>query len=315
MSLIDFKNEIENDVTSCVSSEMKVIITETNFVPTVDDSAITNPNFETKEQKCKLIETCILYVDMRASTDISNSHRRTTLSKLYTTFVRSMVKCAEYFGGHVRGIIGDRVMVVFDRDKCFEKALDTAILMNSVTQYVINKKFNLNDVQAGIGIDYGKMLVTKAGIIKQGSNNPYYKSLVWLGRPANVASKLTDIANKMVYRQCKVVKEGYRYKSLDKWSWYDCDMDVFLNKLKTSYSPILTHPDEYFSTFFLSDTTSTNKPSRILFSKDVFDGLKHECPERQSVKEGWWYEQPNVTVSGYQDTIYGGDVSFSIFNP
>ncbi len=54
--------------------------------------------------------------------------------------------------------------------------------------------FSGDDVACGIGIDYGKMLATKVGIIKRGSENTENKSLVWVGKPANTASKLTDAA-------------------------------------------------------------------------------------------------------------------------
>ena len=40
------------------------------------------------------------------------------------------------------------------------------------------------------------MLATKTGLRRHGSAQQSYRSLVWLGRPANVASKLTDQANK-----------------------------------------------------------------------------------------------------------------------
>jgi hypothetical protein len=40
------------------------------------------------------------------------------------------------------------------------------------------------------------MLATKTGIRRHGEQQGNYRNLVWLGRPANVASKLTDLANK-----------------------------------------------------------------------------------------------------------------------
>jgi adenylate cyclase len=123
-------------------------------------------------------------------------HKPRTLAKLYSSFIRSMARGSEYYGGKVRNIIGDRLMVVFDKENCYLNSIKTAILLNSIAQYTINKKFVHNDFKCGIGIDYGKMLVTKAGIIKYGHENENYKSLVWLGRPANIASKLTDLANK-----------------------------------------------------------------------------------------------------------------------
>lgn len=110
--------------------------------------------------------------------------------------MRAATRCATYYGGEVRGIIGDRVMVIFETDKCFTKSVDTAILMNSVCKRVLNKHFKHGEVTFGIGIDFGRMLATKTGIRRHGSAQQSYRNLVWLGRPANIASKLTDAANK-----------------------------------------------------------------------------------------------------------------------
>jgi class 3 adenylate cyclase len=54
----------------------------------------------------------------------------------------------------------------------------------------------LDDFKVGIGIDYGEMLVLKAGIPKRHEEQSEYKNLVWVGDAANVASKLTDYAAK-----------------------------------------------------------------------------------------------------------------------
>ena len=103
-------------------------------------------------------------------------------------------------------------MVLFDPAKCFENAVDTAKLMNSVCRYVINKNFAHNEVEFGIGIDYGRMLATKTGIRRHGNAQQSYRSLVWLGRPANIASKLTDNASKpRVSRTLQMVKVAYNY--------------------------------------------------------------------------------------------------------
>jgi hypothetical protein len=68
--------------------------------------------------------------------------------------------------------------------------------MNTVCKYIINERFKANEVTCGIGIDHGNMLATKTGIRRHGFEQPNYRNLVWLGRPANTASKLTDLANK-----------------------------------------------------------------------------------------------------------------------
>ena len=198
MELKDFLQDINDDVKAINNSDFTVEVIETKYVPNPDDKDLTYENFDTKTKKCKSIETCVLYIDIRKSTELSNIHRNSTLVKLYSSFIRSMVKAGERYGGKVRNIVGDRVMVVFDSDDCFTNAVNTAVLMNTIATRIIDKHFKNNEVKCGIGIDYGKMLVTKVGTIKQGKENSQYKSLVWLGNAANIASKLTDVANKPI---------------------------------------------------------------------------------------------------------------------
>jgi class 3 adenylate cyclase len=196
MSLEELRNELSEEVSSMLDSSFSIAITETNAVPNSGDPAITFPNLDADTQGAKLIQTCVLYIDMRRSTDLNFAHRPHTVAKLYSAFVRAMTRTARHYGGHVRGIIGDRVMVLFDARDCFENAVNCAIAMNTISEYIINKHFKANEVKFGIGIDYGKMLATKTGIRRHGQEQANYRNLVWLGRPANVASKLTDVANK-----------------------------------------------------------------------------------------------------------------------
>jgi class 3 adenylate cyclase len=166
-------------------------ITNTDIVPHSNDAAITFPNMDAKAQGAKLIDTCVLYIDIRRSTDLNLSHRPTTVAKLYSAFIRAMTRVARYYKGHVRGIIGDRLMVIFDRKDAFVNAVNCAIAMNTVSKHIINRHFKANEVACGIGIDCGKMLATKTGVRRHGNEQVNYRNLVWLGRPANIASKLT----------------------------------------------------------------------------------------------------------------------------
>ena len=196
MNESELKNNLSTEIQAIMSPTFNIAIADTPTVPSLDDSQVTYPNLTTNEQRCKRIETCVLYVDIRSSTELSFAHRKSTLARLYCAFVRAMAQCASFYGGKVRNIVGDRMMVAFDAANSEANAVRTAILMNTVIQYVLNPNFTPAEFRCGIGIDHGAMLITKAGIVKQGSENTEYKSLVWLGRPANVASKLTDEANK-----------------------------------------------------------------------------------------------------------------------
>lgn len=196
MSLKKFHEELAEEISEILSSEFEVVVTKTERVPHSDDPTITFPNLDTKTQGAKLINSCVLYIDIRRSTELNMSHRPITVAKLYSSFIRAMTRVARYYNGHVRGIIGDRVMVVFDRTDAFTNSVHCAIAMNTVSTYLINRHFRANEVVCGIGIDAGNMLVTKTGIRRNGIEQANYRNLVWLGRPAHIASKLTDIANK-----------------------------------------------------------------------------------------------------------------------
>lgn len=316
-NIIDFKKILDDEIELILSSDYEIVVTETQFVPTVDDPLITYPNLQTMQQKVKLIETCVLYIDIRRSTEINLTHHKETVTKLYSAFVRSMVKAAKYYGGKVRGIIGDRVMVVFNSFHCCTNAINTAILMHSISEYLLNKHFTRNSIKCGIGIDFGKMLVSKNGIIKKGDENISNKSLVWLGRAANVASKLTDAANKTT-QTCKtepIIREGLYYPNIKEWHWSDKDITAFLNNLETTYSTGLIYKNPYFNTFYSSHKTisyTTNTPA-ILFTEDVFKGLHQESPEDTALINGCWEKQISETLSIFGEPLYGGNVFLTHF--
>lgn len=312
MPLEDLRNSMIFETVSLVSSDFHPVVTGTNFVPTIDDPAITYPNLIDNEQGLKLLETCVLYVDLRESTRISTEHSIETLADIYSAYIRAMTRCAGYYGGKVRNIIGDRVMVVFDRENCFKNAVNTAILMNSVAQYVLNRYVHFDEMRCGIGIDYGKMLVTKTGIIKQGSENRENKSLVWLGRPANVASKLTDIAHKARDLQHLQVNVAYAPPGSSDWSWTREDVIPFIKKLKTHFTRVIHHESPLFASFFLMEGYSSGSNPPILMTQEVLTGLAREFPDESGLVNGWWVET-DIQVPGYTGKIYGGDVIFTAF--
>jgi len=174
----ELQKDISEEISIILASDFNIGVTKTAYVPHSDDGAITFPNLDKKIQGTKFIETTVLYVDMRRSTELSMKHRSHTVAKLYSAFVRGMTRCAAAFDGEVRGIIGDRIMILFNSENCFENAVDTAKLINSVCLYIINQHFKHNEVKFGIGIDYGTMLATKTGVAKRGSAQQSYKSLV-----------------------------------------------------------------------------------------------------------------------------------------
>ncbi|PHQ58724.1 MAG: hypothetical protein COC10_13890 [Sphingobium sp.] len=310
MVLKEFLKNLDDSVKATTSSEFTVEIIETDFVPSFLDASITYDNLDTKKKKCKRLESCVLYVDIRNSAKISAERQPKTLAKMYSSFVRSMISCALYYGGHVRNIIGDRVMVVFDKEKCFENAVDTAILMNSVCKHILNKRITSFEFSAGIGIDYGKMLITKSGAIRQGNEKEFYRSLVWLGKPANIASRLTDLANKTEDYSIPAIEEGRYYPYTDKWFWQSKLYEEFIDDLQPTYSRMLRHKEEYFHSFFKTSISLSQSHSPILMTQAVYDGFKAARPDDDAIKNHWLIKK-NIVVRDFDGVIYGGDVVFS----
>ena len=201
MAVTQIIEEINADIIDIKNKGFKYITT--NQVPSRHDAALT---FERDKDKVgKEINTCVLYVDIKNSVELNRKHHTHTMGRIYSIFSKSILKLAKYHNGSVRNIIGDRVMVVFPSDNCFSNAVDCAISINHISKD-INNHFKDVDFKCGIGLDYGLLKVIKVGLHRKGTENIDNKNLVWVGYPANLASRLTDVANKKIDRTFIEVK-------------------------------------------------------------------------------------------------------------
>ena len=195
----DLINPVSDEIDKIFSTDFTY--TPTNTVPNVESNAdLTYSNGD--EQKGLELTTCVLYVDIRNSVKINNEHYTHVKGRIYTSFVASVLRIAKYHHGYVRNIIGDRVMVVFEPKECFKNAVDCAVSINHVASKIIAAK--IPGFRVGIGIDYGTMKVYKVGIITTGVENAENKNLVWIGDPANFASRLTDVAGKPMAKKYSI---------------------------------------------------------------------------------------------------------------
>lgn len=172
-----------NDVTISIKQTLQetLIVSKTSSVPRREDIGLNNG---------KLIESAVLYIDIRKSTSITTNHTDDVAAKIYKAFHESMVSIARYQGrGHVRGFAGDKIMVLFDNSNdAVKRAVDCAMWMQSFIEQKLSPTLQSaykHPIECGIGIDYGKMTAVRAGT----KNN---NDVVWAGSPANKASKLAD---------------------------------------------------------------------------------------------------------------------------
>lgn len=130
--------------------------------------------------------------------------------KIYRSFMRMAVDCVRKNGGVTRQFLGDRIMGIFIDsvnesgilvERAIDKAINTARSLQTVIDYSLNKylksKVNGKIIECGIGIDYGKVLVTQVGMygVEQDENKENEVDCVWVGNATNRASKYSDLAS------------------------------------------------------------------------------------------------------------------------
>lgn len=197
------EQEVKGDITNLqedIQEEVRSIydnttdFTETDCVPSINDTSLTFPRHNARHGK--MINTCVLFVDIRDSVKKNKDHKTETLVRMYSSFVYGVLRISKEYNGHPRNIIGDRVMVVFDKDICCENAVRCAGAIMFFCKNSMNRALPSDTFRCGIGIHCGVMHVVKVGIGKIDEENSAYKNMVWIGEPANLASRLTDMAGK-----------------------------------------------------------------------------------------------------------------------
>lgn len=178
---------------------------EIDHIPPRDRLTFTNGFYV----KCSAMS-----VDIRDSSELPQKHSRAKLAKLYRAFLSESVAvmngseaCAEV------NIVGDCVWGVFntpyinDIDNVFSAAARIESLIDTLNCKF--KKYNIEQITAGIGISYGKALMIKAGYSGSGIND-----VVWMGEVVNEASKLASYGNETWEDKTIMVADSF-YNNLD----------------------------------------------------------------------------------------------------
>ena len=315
MSLKPIIDEIEADITDVMATQFSY--TQTKNVPNADDAALS---YERGKQKSgKVLETCVLYVDIRNSVTLNESHRSITMGKIYTAFTKAIIKAGRKHGGHTRNIIGDRVMIVFPTDRCFTNAVECAITINHICSQILNVKFTNVDFKCGIGIDYGTLKILKVGIQRNGTEGPENKGLVWAGYPANIASRLTDMANKTITEEYYEVLRNpinpralkYNVLSYDPSAHFYLTTKEIVEMTESEFAKSFVpydHTKNYFTsggkmiTFQRKTRTITFPP--ILVTEAVYKGLIKEGHRKDLTNTSYWYEQKKE-VRNVEGKVFG----------
>jgi class 3 adenylate cyclase len=149
------------------------------------------PDIQLGNQAVKLNAT-VLYADIDGSTNMVDSKAAQFSAEVYKAYLVCAARIIRSEGGVITAYDGDRVMAVFIGSSKNTSAVRCGLKIKSAVREIINpaikNQYNSDfELQQVVGIDSSELLVARTGI--RGSND-----LVWVGRAANHAAKLSSIS-------------------------------------------------------------------------------------------------------------------------
>jgi class 3 adenylate cyclase len=137
-----------------------------------------------------------VFIDIRDSSGLTNKHKRPMLAKIYRAFISEMVAVLNS-DPYVRevNIVGDCVWAVYKTtqtthiDDVFGIAYQANTLLKLLNTHYAQK--GIDPLKIGIGIDYGRVLMIKAGYSGSGINE-----VIYMGDVVNRAAHLAHEAGR-----------------------------------------------------------------------------------------------------------------------
>ncbi len=145
-----------------------------------------------------LEEATVLYADLDGSTNMVDTYDWSFSAEIYKTYLRCAAQVIRSEGGVITAYDGDRVMAVFTGNSKNTSAVRAALMINYAVINIIqpaikasypSKVFTVKHV---VGVDSTQLRIARIGV--RGDSD-----LVWIGRAANYAAKLTGLSEKTTW--------------------------------------------------------------------------------------------------------------------
>ena len=212
------KEDLESEVMQILKEEWAVA--RTTGVPDPEQLRLSN--------HAKNLESAtVLYADLDGSTNMVDQYDWGFAAEIYKAYLRCAARIIAAEKGTVTAYDGDRIMAVFTGDRKNTQAVRAAMKINYAVVNIIRpaisksyprKKFTLKHV---VGVDTSQLRAARIGV--RG-----YNDLVWVGRAANYAAKLTGLATKPLWITRAV------YNAMNKDVKYSSDKNMWEKRLWTS---------------------------------------------------------------------------------
>lgn len=160
---------------------------ETNALPTRDKLTYNNGFYG---------YCTALFIDIRGSSALPEKHKRPRLAKIYRAFISEMVAVLNsHLNVREVNIVGDCVWAVYNTpdQSDIDAAFDIAATANTVLE-LLNARYQkrgISTLKIGIGVDYGRALMIKAGYNGSGIND-----VIYMGDVVNRAAHLAHEAGR-----------------------------------------------------------------------------------------------------------------------
>jgi class 3 adenylate cyclase len=185
---------LKADLESEVAEIFKNLWTERDGTVVPSDDSIKLGNDAVK------LKGTVLYADLNDSTKLVDHYKTypAFAAEIYKTYLHCAGKIIRGEGGSITAYDGDRVMAIFIGDRKNTSAVKAAMKINYAVQHIINPLKNARYegnpyvMKQVVGIDTSDLFVAKTGV--RGAND-----LVWVGRAANHAAKLTTLKEASTY--------------------------------------------------------------------------------------------------------------------
>ena len=180
------KDDLSAEVKSTFAQAWEVQKTES--VPAPEDLRL-NANHAKDLEKAT-----VLYADLDGSTSMVDNYKWEFSAEIYKTFLRCASQIIRSEGGTITAYDGDRVMAIFTGGTKNTDAVRCALKINyavsEIIQPTINAQYTTDfKLSHVVGIDTSQLRASRIGV--RGDND-----LVWIGRAANHAAKLTNESGK-----------------------------------------------------------------------------------------------------------------------
>jgi class 3 adenylate cyclase len=206
-----FGDDLKNDVDGILRTKWST--RDGRKVPEAEDVTLGNDAVK--------LDATVLYADMSGSTALVDGYKDWFAAEVYKAYLHCAAKIVSSEGGVITAYDGDRIMAVFIGDSKNSTAARCGLKINYAVKNIINPCIEANypknpyKVQHVVGIDTSSLFAARTGI--RGAND-----LVWVGRAANHAAKLTELpagyATRITQDVYKKLNEDSKYsKGKDMW--------------------------------------------------------------------------------------------------